>query len=118
MDTNKVKQILNKFLSEEPTIVGNTGTLLWIKEKLVAFLSVDKYNRDRLIFTIRVLVPERNGEVEVLRQELELNEKERCTLKLKMMEFKENYENKLFDQLLASEKSDPMDELLEDPKDE
>ena len=117
MDANKVKQILNKFLKEEPTIVGNLGSLFWVKNDLVAFLRSNKYNSNEFTFTIRKPV-NRNGEVDVLNQKLELDEKELCTLKLKMMEFKENYENKLFDQLLASDKSDPMDELLEDPKDE
>ena len=83
MDTIKVKQIFNKFLSEEPTIVGNAGSLFWIKEKLVAFLNVNKYDSNRFTFVIRIPVPEKNSEIEVLRQELELNEKERCTLKLK-----------------------------------
>ena len=49
---------------------------------------------------------------------VELEEPDFLALKLAILKYKQSYQNKLFNDLISDNSSDPMDELLEDPKDE
>ena len=117
MDDYKAYQYYNKLKNEEPTIV-NRRNIYWIKDNIITVVNIRKQLNKPDICKLIIFVHELDHDIEVINQELKLDEKDYYNLKLRIMEFIEKYEDKLVTQLLASKESDPMDKLLEDPKDE
>lgn len=116
MDKLELKQLVFKILSKEPSYVGNAGGLYWESEKYMIKLllncSSDKYN---LIVYART---NNNAEIKVFDSMLDLEESDFLTIQLTVLKYKQAFRKKLFRDLTSETPSDPMDELLEEPKDE
>lgn len=116
MDKIEIEKLVFKFLEKEPSYVGNAGGLYWESEKymieLLPYRHSDNYG---VVVYARTKT---NKDVKVLETKLELEEADLLTLKLAILKYKESFRNKLFNDLISDNHSDPMDELLEDPKNE
>lgn len=116
MDKIEIKKLVFKFLEKEPSYVGNASGLYWESDKYMIQLLP---NRDSDNYGIIVYARTKtNKEVKVLESMVELEEPDFLALKLAILKYKQSYQNKLFNDLISDNSSDPMDELLEDPKDE
>lgn len=116
MDNIEIKKLVFKFLEKEPTYVGNAGGLYWESEKYMIELLPNRHSDNYgIIIYARTKT---NKDVKVLETILELEEVDLLTLKLAILKYEESFRNKLFNDLISDDRSDPMDKLLEDPKDE
>lgn len=116
MDKIEIKKLVFKLLEKEPTYVGNAGGLYWESEKYMIQLLPNRHSDDYGI--IVYALTKTHKEVKVLETLVELDEPDYLTLKLAILKYKESFHNKLFNDLVSDDHSDPMDELLEEPKDE
>jgi len=116
MDKIEIKKLVFKFLEKEPSYVGSTGGLYWESEKYIVELLPSRHSDNYgVIIYARTKT---NKDIRVLETILELEEADFLTLKLAILKYKESFRDKLFNELISDNHSDPMDELLEDPKNE
>jgi len=113
MEENKIKQIFNKYINQVPDFISVYNQFIWVDGdyRVVVVKKLEGYNL--IIYKF-----ESNNLVKLLTEYIKFTDREKCEVELKLLNIKENYYNKVFEDLSGSKNVDPRDELLEDIKDD